>query len=287
MKTIKPYFFDGFKCIADKCTDSCCIGWQIDIDPETAEKYAKEKGVLGDKLKKNIENGSFITGEGERCPFLRKDNLCELICEKGEDYLCEICREHPRYYEFYGDYVDAGIGLCCEEACRLLFGSDKPLTLITEGEAEFDEEAEELLCEREALMKEEKIDFSFDGICDIWSELEPFDDRWTDTASYITTHFDDIISMAEEFVAHIGKRVYEYRQLRSYLLHRYYMRTLYGYDVTGGINIYLATQFLWDIYTYSVKGKFDLEDRIDTAKYLSKQLEYSEKNIELLLMCHL
>ena len=41
--------------------------------------------------------------------------------------LCDICREHPRFYEWYGEYKDAGVGLCCEEAVRLLLESEKAL----------------------------------------------------------------------------------------------------------------------------------------------------------------
>ena len=41
MFTVKPDFYDNFKCIADKCTDSCCIGWEIDVDETALEKYNK------------------------------------------------------------------------------------------------------------------------------------------------------------------------------------------------------------------------------------------------------
>ena len=30
-----PDFYRDFHCIADRCSDSCCIGWEIDIDPDT------------------------------------------------------------------------------------------------------------------------------------------------------------------------------------------------------------------------------------------------------------
>ena len=33
-----PTFYRDFKCIANRCTDSCCIGWEIDID-EDNNKY--------------------------------------------------------------------------------------------------------------------------------------------------------------------------------------------------------------------------------------------------------
>ena len=44
----KPDYYDTFKCKANLCTDNCCIGWEIDIDENTYEKY------------KNIKNGCFI-----------------------------------------------------------------------------------------------------------------------------------------------------------------------------------------------------------------------------------
>ena len=50
----------------------------------------------------------------------------------GEDRLCDICREHPRFYNWFGDYTEVGLGLCCEEAERLLFSNSKPLTFVEE-----------------------------------------------------------------------------------------------------------------------------------------------------------
>ena len=50
MKVLKPFYYDDFKCIANKCIDSCCIGWQINIDEKTYKKYKKVKGVFGKNL---------------------------------------------------------------------------------------------------------------------------------------------------------------------------------------------------------------------------------------------
>ena len=54
MKIIAPNYYSQFKCIADKCNHSCCIGWEIDIDNETLEKYNKINNVFGERLKANI-----------------------------------------------------------------------------------------------------------------------------------------------------------------------------------------------------------------------------------------
>lgn len=36
-----PVYFEEFKCIGGKCEDSCCIGWNIDIDKVTFKRYFK------------------------------------------------------------------------------------------------------------------------------------------------------------------------------------------------------------------------------------------------------
>ena len=37
-----PDYYNKFHCIADQCKDSCCIGWEIMIDPDSYEKYKRE-----------------------------------------------------------------------------------------------------------------------------------------------------------------------------------------------------------------------------------------------------
>lgn len=297
MKTATLDYYNRFKCIADKCGDSCCIGWEIDIDEESLKRYLGESGKLGEDLRKNISESSFILDKKERCPFLYENGLCRLICEKGEDYLCEICSNHPRYYEYYDDFCDKGAGICCEEACRLLFEDESPRRIITEGEASFFEpETEELLELRQKLIqkvtdrtlplsKRLALPIEYNEIFDIWQEFEPYDQRWSITQAYIKENLEQLLSYSESFLCHIGKRVYEYEHLCVYLLHRYFMRTLYyrtPAELLYGIGVYLGTQYLFDLYSFMKKGRFNFDDRTDTAKYISKQIEYSEENAALL-----
>lgn len=135
MKYHKPSFFDQFKCIGSACTDTCCAGWEIEVDETTAQGYLVEKGAFGDRLRREIgsEPGEyFFKLKNNRCPFLNKENLCDIFINLGEDRLCDICREHPRFYNWFGDYTEVGLGLCCEEAERLLFSDSKPLTFVEE-----------------------------------------------------------------------------------------------------------------------------------------------------------
>ena len=99
---IKIDFYDSFRCRADKCKNTCCAGWEIDIDEISLNRFMKYEGAFGDKMRRSItcEDGEhhFINDERERCPFLLENGLCELIIEKGEDDLSDICSLHPRFF---------------------------------------------------------------------------------------------------------------------------------------------------------------------------------------------
>ncbi len=125
--------FKNFRCTASKCSDNCCIGWEIDIDRDTAEFYASVKGEIGKRLSENIirDGGCarFSMDENDRCPFLNKNNLCDIIITLGEDKLPYICKNHPRFYTWLEDRTECGIGICCEEGARELFASPEKLNV--------------------------------------------------------------------------------------------------------------------------------------------------------------
>ena len=120
MKIRVPEYFKDFKCIADKCKDSCCIGWEIDVDDDAKAKYEAMNTALGSEIIEKTSHGYFPLQENGRCVFLKENGLCRIICEAGEEYLCDICREHPRYYNVSAGATEGGIGLGCEEAARII-----------------------------------------------------------------------------------------------------------------------------------------------------------------------
>lgn len=132
--TCEPMYYKNFKCIANKCKDNCCIGWEIDIDDDTYKKYMDTKGDFGKKLKDNIYNidnlHCFKLDKNERCMFLNKNNLCEIILNMGEENLCEICQKHPRYINRHNGLKEYGLGLACEEACRIILTEEQPIFMV-------------------------------------------------------------------------------------------------------------------------------------------------------------
>lgn len=130
MRLRVPDYFKDFSCIADRCKDSCCIGWEIDIDPDTYEYYHEVEGEFGERLRANMkarDETSFVLNKG-RCPFLNGQNLCDICTTLGETALCEICTEYPRVTLEYGDIREKCLGLSCEEVGRILFTRHEKIT---------------------------------------------------------------------------------------------------------------------------------------------------------------
>lgn len=135
MKLRVPDYYSEFSCIADKCKDSCCIGWEIDIDEDTHDYYRHIEGAFGEKLRKNMyitEDGdySFRLKEHGRCPFLNSKNLCDICIELGEEALSEVCTEYPRFAIEYEDVLQKCLSLSCEEVGRILFTRDEPVKYV-------------------------------------------------------------------------------------------------------------------------------------------------------------
>ena len=126
-----PEYFVRFRCIADKCLDSCCIGWEIDVDDDAKAKYAALDTPLGREIVEKTSHGCFPLKKDGRCAFLDDKGLCRIISALGDGYLCDICREHPRYYGVGNGIFDGGLGLGCEEAARMILELNELPRLVT------------------------------------------------------------------------------------------------------------------------------------------------------------
>ena len=154
MKTFAPNYYPSFRCIADKCRHSCCVGWDVYIDEETQEKYRNMGGEIGERVRAHLcekEDGvCFSMCENGNCPFLNERGLCDIILAKGEGYISEICTEHPRFYNFFSDRTEVGLGLSCEEAARIILSQTEKTVLLPFSED--DEEEYELYPEEEYVL---------------------------------------------------------------------------------------------------------------------------------------
>lgn len=217
MKITAPDYYSEFRCIASACRHSCCEGWEIDIDRESAQRYEELPGKLGERLRANMEPAPedekndenyahFRLMEGDRCPFLRRDGLCDIITEEGEGMLCQICSDHPRFRNFWEDRTELGLGLACEEAARIILTREKPMTIVT---LEDDGESTEIPPDEEWLMSvrnelfEDAASRTYDHPAEqrlmeylIWRHIADalYDDRLEERIEFVEDSFRKIVS---------------------------------------------------------------------------------------------
>lgn len=139
VKMIYPSYIDKFQCIGGKCEDSCCIGWDIDIDKETFKKYHKVTDEAMEKMfQKNVHNNQYCTnkdldygriklGKTKRCPFLDDENYCLIQGKFGEDYLSSVCTQFPRVLNKIDDHYEISLDAACPEAARIILGSKEKI----------------------------------------------------------------------------------------------------------------------------------------------------------------
>lgn len=153
MKISRPAYYDRFRCLAGACPDSCCQEWEVAVDDQSADRYLKLTGELGQQLQEYLyqdENGVWsLRITDRRCPMWREDGLCSIQAALGEDGLCQVCHDFPRLRHDYGSFVELGLELSCPEAARLILTSpeEPEMSAFCDGaeEPEYDGEAMQIL----------------------------------------------------------------------------------------------------------------------------------------------
>ncbi len=148
----RPTYYDQFQCLAGACPDSCCQEWEVDVDPQSVARYQALTGELGQHLRAHLQecDGSWsLRIQDGRCPMWRRDGLCQIQHQLGEDALCQTCRDFPRLRHDYGDFVELGLELSCPEAARLILTEPiQPMLsqpLPSPSEPEYDTESMQIL----------------------------------------------------------------------------------------------------------------------------------------------
>ncbi len=299
MQRFVPQYYKSFKCIASECKHNCCIGWEIDIDKNTYNYYKSIEGEFGKKLKNSIAEidcPHFINANNGRCPHLNKNNLCDIILTLGSEALCDICRLHPRFVNNFESRQEVGLGLCCEEAARIILTSNEKFYLTTDEL----EEKEPSLAEQSFFKLRNKIfvalqdrtkdidkriatalsfvgesytEYSAKDYYNILFPLERLDKDWE-------LYLDNLLNKA--YVLPKGFDIVA-EQLLCYFVFRH---------LSGAIDDGLFSQRLMFAVTsyYAIKNiaehthNISTDAVIDIARRYSCEVEYSDRNIEYLLL---
>lgn len=300
MKLYAPQYYNDFLCIADNCKHSCCIGWEIDIDEKTYENYRLTDGDFGERLRSSIstdgEDIHFILTDNEWCPFLNNGGLCDIITNLGENSLCQICSDHPRFRNFFDSRTEIGLGLCCEAAGELILNNKEKIKIVeiaddgeecyisdedciffsvrqhifdmlTNRELSLEDRIEELLCEYDIVSPQKPLS--------VWAEhyieLERLNPEWTEKLQLLKTP-SPAVTFSNPIV---------FEQMLIYFIYRHLPDSIYDrwFDERIMFSI-LSTYVINVIYSQTEQT---MENLIDIARMYSSEIEYSEKNIDTLL----
>ncbi len=304
MKIIAPNYYKAFKCIADKCKHSCCIGWEIDIDDISLQKYKSIDSDFGTKLKNNIveaeECSYFKLTKNERCPFLNNKNLCDIIINLDESYLCQICNDHPRFRSFYNGFTEIGLGLCCEAAADLILNQQTPFTLnvieddgnnenCTDEEMLFFDFRNKLfsifqdrnksLEERINAFFEEfnTIEFNLKNKAEFFANLEILDSNWRTLIEDLDLKTDILLPQQFDLIAEKILIYFTYRHLSDALDDGLYVERAHF--------IVLSYRIIEILCKAHIKrcGNITNEEICNIARMYSSEIEYSQENIDAIL----
>jgi lysine-N-methylase len=117
-------FLQAFSCLGDKCEDTCCKGWGMQVDAATVTRYCQGAPELV---------ADISTGEAEH--IMRRDpetdycvkfdnGWCGIHKKYGSDFLGDACHFFPRITRQLGDTILQTASLSCPEIVRLVLHTD-------------------------------------------------------------------------------------------------------------------------------------------------------------------
>ena len=301
MHLFAPKYYKNFKCLASECKHSCCVDWEIDIDKKSINRYKSVNSGYKEAILSSIYKDKYcgvshfrMSSDG-RCPHLDSNGLCKIILELGEDYLCDICREHPRFYNRTIRGCEVGIGAVCEEACRIILESDSYFEMEEIGnvqgnppkldyDATYERERIFAILSDKSLPYENRLNeiYKTYEIC-----LESFsDDEWRSTLSeleYMEENNASLFAFYSSSALVPGEYSIYLERFLAYLIYRHASEAGTERDFRRALAFSLFCERLFAslIKAENVENQDEL---INLAQIISMEIEYSTENKDSILI---
>ena len=293
MISIYPTIYHTFQCKADRCKNTCCQLWTIDIDEATAKRYHTMTGPLGESLRQAItvddEGSHFIFSKKQpMCPLLNEQGLCKVVLELGEEGLCDTCHMHPRFYKYIEDLELCGIGLSCEASVELLAEdthSNQVIFTIEDDDGNFCPD-ERLTIQNIFELLAFDIDLSYfqytpnpdveyyRKLLDLYSTTEPIDKEWTSQLNTLSHDIDKLIVSVQTYIATHNMSLFN--KVFQYILYR-------QIDMLADYSLEAILAYAKDAVEYILMASTTDGLPLKQIARWSQQIEYDEDNVELLL----
>ena len=112
--TVRPPFFDDFKCVGPACQVSCCTGFRFPL------RRGEETGLPRETWTEDERGLCFVTRPNGDCPFWSPEHRCPFQRGSDQSRLPGVCRVFPRIVTDYPDRTELCLDVLCPEVYRLI-----------------------------------------------------------------------------------------------------------------------------------------------------------------------
>jgi lysine-N-methylase len=112
-----------FTCLGDKCVDTCCQNWSMQVDEPTLARYRTEAPELLNAVEPGGTEASVIMRKNAGTGLCVKleSGLCGIHKKYGDRMLSDACHFYPRVTRSLGKTVLMTASMSCPEITRLAF----------------------------------------------------------------------------------------------------------------------------------------------------------------------
>lgn len=291
-----PSFYKDFKCIAGACPDSCCQGWEVDADPDSLDYYKTLTGDIRERInsvldKDEFGNTIFRLADKKRCPFLNRENLCDMHIAIGGEHTPYTCRMFPRFINDFGGTREMGVSFSCPVAADMIFDLTEPMHFVSEANDlppqlnEIDaqtyfylskarEKAFSIVQDRTLPMNQRLINLLDYGV-EIQKDLEEYEQGSDDIAFFDVFKNPELINpewpakVQNGRIKPVADEIFN-ENIASYFIFRYFLTAVDDYDVLSKIKMAVIGVL---IVTYFGEDSW-------TIHLWSKETEHSQYNMD-------
>lgn len=258
------------------------------MDEDTLAYYRALPAPLSKEILGGIVTGEegahFALCENGRCPNLDELGLCRIISALGKEALCDICREHPRFYH-ETDRAEVGLGAACEAAAALILSRDDYADFVCVDE-------DESLCvpatafdargAREALyvtlsQRAEPLALRLLKIASRYGEREASETTFAQIEYLAESHRALFVGAAQSLLPLSSLHAPECERFLAYLVYRHASPSVCEAQFARAVRFSLLLTRLFA--TLRQKGL----SAVSAAVTISEEIDYSEENTRALL----
>ncbi|WP_315078056.1 flagellin lysine-N-methylase [uncultured Clostridium sp.] len=125
----------------------------------------------------------------------------------------------------------------------------------------------------------------------VYKNLDHINENWPKVLKHTMEYFhgpkiksEFYVDKYAEFNTYYVDKTYEYEHLMVYFIFRYFMKSVYDYDIIAKVKLSIISYLIikeLDVVRWCDNGyKLNKDDQVDIMHMYSKDIEHSEKNLE-------